>query len=101
MSKKVRILLILSALLIASLLTLAPNTPPGEPASCSPGFWKNHTELWEPYPSRDFNDYFGYPEKPDGFSLLDALQGGKDTRETRFIVAGALNYLYPDAPCED
>jgi hypothetical protein len=33
-------------------------------------------------------------------TLLDALQGGKHTRESRFIVAGWLNTTNPDAPCE-
>jgi hypothetical protein len=64
-------------------------------ADCSPGFWKNHTELWdeEPWgPDDMYNDTMTY---------LDALQGGKDTRFSRFEVSGWLNARYPDAPCQD
>jgi hypothetical protein len=32
--------------------------------------------------------------------MLADLQGGKDTRITRFLVAAELNAAFPDAPCD-
>jgi hypothetical protein len=66
----------------------------GCPADCSPGFWKqpHHFQYWVGYEQDD-------PYFDTGMTLLEALQGGKATRESRFVVAGWLNEANPDAPC--
>ena len=108
MKKKLNLLLLILVILVASIVTVAPvppppeptpTPPPSEPGTCSPGFWKNHTDEWVGYLPADkytLDDNDG--DHID--TLLDALQGGKHTRESRFIVAGWLNATNPDAPCE-
>lgn len=91
---KRKYLLIVIALVVAlaTLAPIIPPPPPPEPADCSPGFWKNHTEYWVGYdPGDQYNAEM---------TLLDALQGGKDTRVSRFVVADWLNATNPDAPCD-
>jgi hypothetical protein len=93
MTKKWALIITLVAI-VAGVLTMACEPPPPPPsADCSPGFWKNHTEDWKVY-KPDWK-YQGGP-----MTLLDALQGGRHTRASRFIVAGWLNAAYPDAPCD-
>lgn len=61
-------------------------------ADCSPGFWKNHTELW-------YDD----PQWADPEFMLMALKAkGNDEvyRPYRFEVADWLNEAYPNAPCD-
>jgi hypothetical protein len=72
-----------------------PTPPPPPPGDCTPGFWKqpHHFQYWVGYEPGD--PYEGGP-----MTLLDALQGGKATRESRFIVAGWLNAANPTAPCD-
>ena len=89
--------LIIGLILIAILTTLFAMAciPPPPPATCTPGFWKQpqHFQYWvghdpdDPYPGTDM-------------TLLQALQGGHDTRVSRFVVAGWLNAANPDAPCD-
>jgi hypothetical protein len=102
MSKKISLLIVV--VILASLISMAcvpppPPPPPPEPATCSPGFWKNHTDDWVGYsPTEKYildDDNGNHID-----TLLDALQGGKYTRESRFIVAGWLNTTNPDAPCD-
>jgi hypothetical protein len=73
-----------------------PPPPPHETANCSPGFWKqpHHFQYWVGFDPGD-------PYLNTGMTLLDALQGGKATRESRFVVAGWLNEANPYAPCDD
>jgi hypothetical protein len=92
MTRKWALIVTLFAI-VAGILTMACEPPPPPPADCSPGFWKNHTEHWIGYDPGDL--YYGGP-----MTLLDALQGGKDTRYSRFEVAGWLNVSNPDAPCD-
>ncbi len=58
-----------------------------ETADCSPGYWKTHT-FW-------MSDYGA---AADG--MLAGLQGGYDTRVSRFQIADILNAAYPGANCE-
>jgi hypothetical protein len=94
MNKRLRLLLAL-LIIISALVTMAPGTPPPEPADCSPGFWKNHTEIWDDALYPNPGDYYG-----GGMTYLDALQGGKDTKVSRFDVSDLLNSQYPDTNCK-
>ncbi len=94
-----RILIVLSILVaMVSMATTTPPPPPPPPtppATCTPGFWKQpqHFQYWIGFSPDD--PYLG-----TGMTLLEALQGGYDTRESRFVVAGWLNAANPDAPCD-
>jgi hypothetical protein len=87
-------LLIITVAILAAVVSMACDCPPPEPAYCSPGFWKqpHHFQYWVGYEPDDMYNA--------DMTLLDALQGGKDTRVSRFVVAGWLNEAYPDAPCD-
>jgi hypothetical protein len=86
--------LVLVFVLVLQLVSFACDPPPPcpPPADCSPGFWKNHTELW-------FGDY----DPVVAQSMLDALRakGNSDLRPLRQPTADMLNAAYPDAPCDD
>ena len=93
--------LVLVLVLVLQVVSLAwdppppctPTPPPPEPATCSPGFWKNHTELW-----------YGDPQWADAEWMLAALEARGNQRDLfahRFEVADWLNGAYPDAPCDD
>jgi hypothetical protein len=60
---------------------------------CSPGFWKNHTEIW-------YADFGG--DTGAAFGMLAALKakGNDPLFADRFTVADTLNEAYPDAPCD-
>ncbi len=102
---KTNVLRILIALsILAAMMTMAiipPPPPPPEPtptpppATCTPGFWKQeqHFQYWVGFSPDD-------PYFDTGMTLLDALQGGYETRVSRFVVAGWLNAANPDAPCD-
>ena len=99
MKKKLNMLLLILVILVASIVTVAPVPPPDPtptPAECSPGFWKqpHHWQYWD----AGFGPYDDYNSE---MTYLEALQGGRDTRASRFIVAGLLNAANPDAPCGD
>ena len=66
--------------------TPPPPPPPCEPADCSAGFWKNHTEIWD----------------GEGTLWLDILKakGNDPLRAERGWVVSELNMLYPDASCD-
>jgi hypothetical protein len=87
--KKIIILVFILALLTP---TIALACPP--PADCSPGFWKNHTEIWEG--SYDPDDEW----EDSGLSWIEALQGGYATRTLRFEVTDYLNTAFPYAACD-
>lgn len=97
-----RLITILIAISIFTLIfAMAPIPPPPRPpcppptARCSPGYWKNHTDNWgDNYSPTD--TYRGGP-----MTLLDALQGGKATRRSRFVVARMLNRDPTSIKCED
>jgi len=89
--KKILLMVVILSIAV-SMITMASIPPP--PANCSPGFWKNHPEEWKEYaPDDQYLD--------TGMTLMEALQGGKATRESRFIVAGWLNESNPYANCGD
>jgi hypothetical protein len=93
---KKSLLIVFALLILASFMSMAISPPPPPPATCSPGFWKQpqHFQYWVGYDPGD-------PYPGSGMTLLDALQGGYDTRVSRFVVAGWLNAANPDAPCID
>jgi hypothetical protein len=100
MSKKNITIFILVLIILAPIITMActpppPPPPPPPPADCSPGFWKQpqHFQYWVGYAPGD-------PYLDTGMTLLQALQGGKATRVSRFVVTGWLNAANPDAPCD-
>ena len=110
MKKKLNMLLLILVILAASIVTVAPGpspepTPTPPPADCSPGFWKqpHHWQYWYGYTPFDLytEEESGDPNADQIDTLLDALQGGKITRDSRDIVAGWLNAANPDAPCGD
>ena len=101
MKRKNLLAVLVLAVMLSLVLTVAvaadcpcpPPPPPPCAADCSPGFWKNHTELW-------FDD----PQWADPVWMLAALRAkGNDEvyRPYRFEVADMLNVAYPDAPCDD
>jgi hypothetical protein len=94
MKKILLIVLILMLLTPTIALANIPPTPP--PATCSPGYWKQ---------AQHFGDWIGYNPGDNypgtGMTLLQALQGGYDTRESRFVVAGWLNAANPYAACDE
>ena len=102
MKRKMLLIFVTMIIILSSFLTLAPiippettpTPPPPPPATCTPGFWKQpqHFQYWVGYEPDDVYDA--------SMTLLDALQGGYDTRVSRFIVAGWLDAANPDAPCE-
>jgi hypothetical protein len=96
-----RLIVILIAISIFTLVfAMAPIPPPPPPPpppptyDCSPGYWKNHTENWGP--NYDPGDPYN-----GSMTLLDALQGGKHTRVSRFEVAGLLNSDPYSIKCKD
>ncbi len=93
MSKR-KIMLIVLLAFVAAMLTMAVIPPGG--ANCSPGFWKQeqHFQYWNGFSPSD-------PYLDTGMTLLDALQGGKATIESRFIVAGWLNEAAEFNVCPD
>ena len=86
--------LVLVLVLVLQVVSFAiiPPPPPEEPADCSPGFWKNHTEIW----------WDDYPEEVAEL-MLDKLEakGNSPLRPFRQPTADMLNEAYPDAPCDD
>ncbi len=93
MSKKFVLIVLLA--ILAAFLTMAV-IPPPEGANCSPGFWKQeqHFQYWNAgfAPGDMYNADMTY---------LDALQGGRNTIESRFIVAGLLNTAADPSVCPD
>ncbi|NIV39727.1 MAG: hypothetical protein GWN58_63075, partial [Anaerolineae bacterium] len=79
----VLVLVLVLVLQVVSFAIIPPPPPPEEPADCSPGFWKNHTELWwADYPNPDYPTW-----QPEW--MLAALQakGNSDLRPFRVVVA--------------
>lgn len=78
----VLVLILILALQLVSLACLPP-PPPG--ATCSPGFWKNHAELWP----IDYNQ-----------DLMDDLTArGPGSEELRYAAADLLNSISPIDYC--
>ncbi|GEM_PF-2036076 len=77
----------------------------------SPGYWKNHTEVWDgtdpewngPLPGAYFDEVFGVVGLGPHVTLIDILNtgGGKWNALNRLAVASLLNsYGVPDAMAE-
>ena len=72
-----------------------PPPPPKEEVDCSPGYWKNHTEVW-------FDDVCCSGEMCD--LLLDNLSArGRGGAALRAAAQGVLNECFFDdgSPCDD
>lgn len=86
-------LLVLALILVLQSVSFAvippPPPPPPEPTDCSPGFWKNHTELW-----------WGLVGDPDAV-LADLKARGHGSGDIRHDAAAMLNDLGLPANCED
>ena len=70
----------------------------GGDQGCTPGFWKNHLDLWTLNPAQDFDSTFGVDFFAADISLLEAvnLKGGNIKKLARHGVAALLNALHPD-----
>jgi hypothetical protein len=102
--KKFTILMVLLAFVVP-MLTMAFDCPPPPPppdcehdnscepheeySACSPGYWKNHTEVWEDYAGVNFS------------SMLAGLQGGKSTIQSRIDITDELNSAGLGVYCGD
>jgi hypothetical protein len=65
---------------------------------CTPGFWKNHTNVWSGFsPTQKFNTVFGVNYN-SSLTLLGALNqgGGGFAALGRHATAGLLNAAHPD-----
>jgi len=91
--------LVLVLVLVLQLVSFACPPPPDPPcpppppppceADCSPGFWKNHTEIW----MGDFAaDY-------DWMIAGLTAKGWEDNFADRWVATDMLNAAYPDANC--
>lgn len=70
--------------------------PEPEPCYCSPGYWKNHTEVWT---EQDIGTPYGYS---DGDLLCMLMPQCSHSRAAREEAAGILNNAFSDqCPCEE
>ena len=88
MSRKSRFLLTV-VVVVMGLLTIAgtcePPPPPPPCGDCTPGFWKNHTEVWS-----------GAYSAAEVVSMLADLRArGPEGRALREGVSNALNIAFP------
>lgn len=104
MPKIFRILLAASVLSVA--LAVPATAGAWESAGCTPGFWKNHTEVWQGYTTdQTIGSVFTSADEPyASMTLLEglSLQGGTDLAGAseillRASIAMVLNE-YPDYP---
>ena len=73
-----------------------PPPPPPQDWGCSPGFWKNHTEVeyWgDISPDALYITYFE-STPVDGLTLLEALRLRGNYADIRYSVADLLNTTY-------
>jgi len=101
------IFLCLALLVVLGMPAVAHDPGDGKPTQgCTPGFWKNHTDLWTGYSTgQTVGSVFTIPGSLSslaGFSLLDALSfggGGGTLGAARNLlragVAGLLNAAHP------
>ncbi len=73
---------------------------PGEPAGCTPGYWKNHLDAWGPTgldPGDDFDATFGTDFFDPDITLGEAInrKGGGTKKVARQGTAALLNVLHP------
>lgn len=71
--------------------------PPGGGEGCTPGFWRNHEEVWPIPTDTDFDGVFGRDAFNPDITMLDAvwLKGGHLNALSRHAAAAYLNALSP------
>jgi len=71
--------------------------PPGGGEGCTPGFWKNHEEVWPIALDTDFDFTFGRDVFDPNITMFDAvgLKGGQVNALSRHAAAAYLNALSP------
>ena len=86
---KSKLFVILALVAILSLVLVATGLACDEPTYCSPGFWKNHTEIW----------WTDYPD--DNVDMLADLKArGPGSAALRYGVAAELNAAGYDPNCD-
>ncbi len=90
-------LMMAALILVLSVASVLPASA-GAVEGCSPGFWKNHLEVWPTSPNRLLNEFFG-PGAPffaANFTLWQAvnLKGGGINPLARQAAAAVLNILH-------
>lgn len=67
--------------------------PPGGGEGCTPGFWKNHEDVWPIPTDTDFDTLFGRDAYSPDITMLDAvnLRGGQLNALSRHAAAAYLN----------
>lgn len=104
MPKVIRLLIAVSVLSTA--LVLPATAGAWENAGCTPGFWKNHTEVWQGYTTdQTIGSVFTSADEPyASMTLLDglSLQGGSDLAgASEILLRAAIAFVlneYPDTP---
>jgi hypothetical protein len=71
--------------------------PPPGGEGCTPGFWKNHEEVWPIPTGNDFDTTFGVDAFSSDITMFEAarLEGGKLNALGRHATAAYLNALSP------
>jgi hypothetical protein len=86
---KKKLFAILALVVLLSLVLAVTAFACHDTADCSPGFWKNHTEIW----------YGDYTDAADMLEILWA-KGNSPLFQYRWDVTDTLNAAYPDANCD-
>ena len=73
-----------------------PPPPPHEGVDCSPGYWKNHTEVWFDICCVDA----GLPGIGCDLILINLRARGPGSNILRSGAAEILNNCFPESPCE-
>jgi hypothetical protein len=111
MNKRFRLLVLVGSLVAMLAVSAGPVSADtgGNTEGCTPGFWKNHTSVWQEYsPNQTIGSVFaGAPEPYASMTLLQGLnlQGGGGVAGAQEIllraaVAALLNAAYDSADGE-
>jgi len=104
MMKRLLAILVVMAMVVGALIPVLAQTSAASACEngLTPGYWKNHTEVWDndplgewdgPVPGDSFEDVFGVDIPGADVTLLQALQtgGGQWKALNRHAVAALLN----------
>jgi hypothetical protein len=105
MKLRLRSAIIAGALLVSMFVTALPASADagGNTEGCTPGFWKNHTEVWQEYSSAQTigSVFSGTPAPYASMTLLQGLQlgggpgvAGAQQNLLRAAIASLLNAAY-------